>query len=64
MAIDPQAGSITPIFNPRLMRWSEHFRFEEVYVVDLTATGRAAVRLLKMNAAERVELRTYLRSEF
>jgi hypothetical protein len=26
--LDPQTGQVTPLFNPRLQQWIEHFRRE------------------------------------
>ncbi len=39
---------------PEWIRWAEHFRTEEAYIVPLTAEGEATVRLLRLNAPERV----------
>jgi hypothetical protein len=55
--IDPQTGSITPLYHPRKDRWDEHFAFDGASVVGRTAIGRATVRVLNMNDPERVELR-------
>lgn len=46
---DPETGASIKIFNPCQQSWSEHFRWEGVRVVGLTATGRATVGVLKMN---------------
>ena len=48
-APDPATGENAPVFHPRRQGWSEHFRWEGVYVVGLTPAGRATVALLKMN---------------
>ena len=48
-AIDPQSGLDTPLYHPRREAWQQHFRWEEVTVVGLTATGRATVAALDMN---------------
>lgn len=48
-AIDPKTGSDVALFNPRQNRWSEHFHFDGVRLVGLTATGRAMVKALQMN---------------
>lgn len=52
-----ESGDIVPLFNPRTDAWKDHFRFRGGEIVGLTPTGRVTVRLLKMNAARRVELR-------
>jgi hypothetical protein len=46
---DPQTGKPVFLFNPRHDRWREHFRWEEVYIIGLTPTGRATVAALQMN---------------
>jgi hypothetical protein len=49
VAQDPETGRDAPVFNPRRQAWSEHFRWEGVRVIGLTATGRATVTALQMN---------------
>ena len=48
-AIDPQSGKEVALYNPRRDTWREHFRWEGVYLVGLTATGRATIETLDMN---------------
>jgi hypothetical protein len=48
-ATDSQTGELAALFHPRLNDWAEHFRWEGVRVVGLTATGRATVAVLEMN---------------
>ena len=55
--IDPQTDAITPLYNPRLQVWEEHFEVRGIRVEGRTSTGRATVRVLNMNATERLELR-------
>jgi hypothetical protein len=59
-SIDPDSGSIVPLFNPRRERWTEHFRLENGRIEPLTASGRATVRLLQLNHPDRVEERLIL----
>jgi hypothetical protein len=56
--IDPTSGTLVSLFNPRQQAWSEHFMANGPIVVGLTATGRATIRVLDINAASRVQLRT------
>jgi 5-methylcytosine-specific restriction endonuclease McrA len=56
-SIDPETGSIVPLFNPRRDTWDDHFVLRSGEIIGLTARGRATVRLLNMNAVRRVELR-------
>ena len=53
-AIDPQSGEAVRLFHPRRDRWRDHFRFESETVEALSAPGRATVRLLRLNAQERI----------
>ncbi len=49
-ARDPDTGTEVPIFNPRIQRWSEHFRWSDdgIRVLGLTPTGRATAALLRL----------------
>ena len=46
---DPETKKEVSIFNPRQQAWQENFRWDEVRIVGLTATGRGTVEVLKMN---------------
>lgn len=48
-AVDPQSGKSVALYNPRRDTWREHFWWDDVYLVGLTATGRAMVEALNMN---------------
>lgn len=50
-AVDPSTGEVTPLFNPRIERWADHFRWIDygVRIEGLTPTGRATIERLKMN---------------
>ena len=56
-SIDPETNTVVPLFNPRTDTWRQHFTVRDGFIASLTATGRATVRLLNMNAPRRVELR-------
>lgn len=56
-SVDPVSGVLTPIFNPRTDRWTDHFRFDSGRIVPLTSIGRATERLLRLNLPHRVEIR-------
>jgi len=60
--IDPATDQVTVLFNPRTQNWDEHFTFADVAIVGRTATGRATVRVLEMNASDRLQLRAELKS--
>ena len=48
-AIDPVSGEEAPIFNPRQQRWRDHFEWDDVRVMGLTAIGSATVVVLQIN---------------
>ena len=52
-AIDTQTGDEVTLFNPRQQMWKDHFVWETngLYIVGLTATGRATIEALDMNNA-------------
>jgi hypothetical protein len=51
---------LVPLYHPRQDRWSEHFRLEGARIVPLTARGEATVKLLELNAPDRLLLRKAL----
>jgi 5-methylcytosine-specific restriction endonuclease McrA len=55
--IDSETNQITPLFHPRRQRWSEHFRWDGLRIVGLTAAGRTTVRVLDLNAPARIRVR-------
>jgi hypothetical protein len=58
-AIDSESREAVKLFNPRKEQWGDHFSFDYDFSVlkALTATGRATIRLLHLNAPERIEER-------
>lgn len=56
--IDPISGSIVNLYHPRIDRWEIHFAWRNVVLIGLTATGRATVRVLAVNAQDRLDLRS------
>ena len=54
---DPETGQLSELFHPRLQRWSDHFAWQGVLIVGLTAVGRTTIEVLQMNAEERLRLR-------
>lgn len=49
--LDPVSRNATPLFNPRLQVWSEHFTWsdDKTRLLGLTPTGRATIMALQMN---------------
>jgi hypothetical protein len=56
-SIDPLSGALSPVFNPRIHQWTEHFRLDDGHIVPLTTVGRPTERLLQLNLAHRIEIR-------
>ena len=48
-AIDPRSGRKVALYNPQRDIWHAHFRWEGIYLIGLTATGRATIKALDMN---------------
>jgi len=61
-SIDPRTGAMVPIFDPRKDRWRDHFRLEGTLIEPISGSGRATVRLLQLNAPERILERRLLQS--
>mgnify|MGYP002654918095 CR=1 FL=1 len=59
-SFDPLTGTITPLFNPRIQLWSEHFYLERGFILGLTPVGRTTTFLLRMNQRNRLQLRQAL----
>jgi len=55
---DRETGEVVLIFNPRQQRWKEHFIWDGVRVVGLTATGRATSQALDFNRPTMLAIRT------
>lgn len=56
-SVDPLTDETTELFNPRLHRWAEHFRFVGALIQPRTAIGRTTARLLHFNEPLRVDER-------
>lgn len=61
-SLDPETGELVPLFNPRADRWSEHFRLEGEYIRPISSRGAVTLRLLRLNAPERLAERRLLQS--
>jgi hypothetical protein len=59
-SLDPETGALTPLFNPRVDDWREHFATEGGRIVPRTPSARVTVTLLRLNLAVRVEVRQEL----
>jgi hypothetical protein len=61
-ALDPQAGTRVPLFNPRHHLWSGHFQWSQdlLEIVGLTPTGRATAARLRFNREKARVVRSLL----
>jgi hypothetical protein len=55
-----RSGVLVRFYNPRVDRWSEHFRLSEARIEPLTDISEVTVRLLEFNHPERVAFRKML----
>ena len=55
--IDPETRQVVELFNPRSQQWADHFAWDGIFLADLTATGRTTVRVLEINADDRIQSR-------
>jgi hypothetical protein len=53
-------GDVVPLFHPRRQRWARHFHWRGPTLVGRTKCGKATIRVLNINAPERVRLRRLL----
>ena len=58
--IDPDNQQLERLYNPRIDSWPEHFQAVGPYIMGLSPCGRVTVRVLKMNADNRIRLRLRL----
>ena len=58
---DPHTGLQVRLFNPNTEKWQEHFDWQDggLFIIGLTATGRASVETLQLNRPHLVEARHY-----
>jgi 5-methylcytosine-specific restriction endonuclease McrA len=55
-------GEIVALFHPRRQNWKRHFRWNGAVLIGKTKCGRATIRVLNINAEDRVKLRDILRA--
>jgi len=60
-AYDPETERRVKLFNPRLQKWTRHFKWnaDGTHIIGLTASGRATVVALKLNNKFAVDVRRY-----
>jgi len=60
-SFDPETNGFSPLFNPRVQVWTEHFEFDGEQIIGLTSEGRTTVSLLQLNNKDRLGERARLR---
>ena len=61
--LDPDSGKLTPLFNPRLDTWSDHFVWEGSWLRGKTPIGRATIVVLDINHPDSLLVREALLDE-
>ncbi len=61
--IDPESKQVTALFDPRRDAWDDHFSWDGLRIVGLTAVGRTTVRVLELNSGARLRVRLATRSK-
>ena len=57
-ALDPASGEEAPIFNSRQQLWHNHFEWDDVRVIGLTAIGSATIAALQINRPVMLTIRS------
>lgn len=55
--LDPDTSKLVPLFNPRVQKWQEHFRYNGARIRGLTSIGKTTVFVLDINEESRIKLR-------
>jgi hypothetical protein len=53
-SLNPETNELVQFYNPRTMRWREHFYLKEVIIEPLTEIGEVTVRILQMNHDDQI----------
>jgi hypothetical protein len=56
---DPASGATAKLFNPRGESWNHHFRWIDLQIVGITASGRATIAALGLNNSEHLIIRYF-----
>jgi hypothetical protein len=61
--VDPYTELRVRLFHPRRQSWNRHFGWSEngLYIVGLTAAGRATIEALEMNSPRHIQMRSMWR---
>src|SRR3954451_16804930 len=62
--IDPETGSLTPLYHPRVDEWPVHFQLmSNGTIAGRSPVGRTTIQVLNINEADAVALRASLVAE-
>jgi HNH endonuclease len=61
--IDPVTEQLVALFHPRKQRWDRHFAWDGALLMGRTASARATIHVLAINAADFVAYRSELMEE-
>lgn len=61
--LDPESGSLSALFNPRLQSWSQHFEWQGPILRGITPIGRTTIMVLAINEPDQIALRVALTEE-
>ena len=53
-SLKPETDELIRFYNPRTMRWREHFRLNGIVIEPLTDIGEATIRILQMNHDDQI----------
>ena len=61
-ATDPETNEVISLYNPRKDVWEKHFRWSDDFtqLIELSAIGRATIKVLKLNRKNLLNLRRLL----
>ena len=59
-SVDPKTGHLSPLYNPRVDNWVDHFEHHNGEILGRTPAGRATATLLSFNDPKQIELRVLL----
>lgn len=54
LLLKPETNELVRLYNPRTMRWREHFHLNGVVIESLTDIGEATIRILQMNHEDQI----------
>lgn len=53
-SVQPETDELVRFYNPRRMRWRDHFQLNGVVIESLTDIGEATIRILQMNHDDQI----------